>query len=123
MANHVRGRRNNQYFRQEAKKNYLELDKFAVRLSITRPRYWQGDSSRLRLSVTPADWEAAVILEKSFGNICTVRPRNIGKNGRIVIHKDGNGIFIPCVLHYNDTYQTNNLFIGWRVRDDEVKYS
>ena len=59
-----------------------------------------------------ADWEAVVISEKCFGNMHTARHRNIGVNGRIVIHKGRNGIFILYEVHYNDTCKGNRPVCG-----------
>ena len=59
--------------------------------------------NRLPVSVIRVVWAAVVILEKYFGNIWDALHYNIVANGRIVIYKDRDKIFIQEILRYNDT--------------------
>ena len=62
---------------------------------------WQGGRSRSRQLVGHAVWEAAVILERCFGNIWAVLLWNIGVNGRMMIENGRYKIFYWIVQSYN----------------------
>lgn len=70
-----------------------------------RAECWKKGGILLHISVRRADWEAAVISEKSFGNTQRTLRLSIEKNGRILIEKDGNQIFLFTGTEYDKTIQ------------------
>lgn len=65
-----------------------------------------------------AVWGVAAILEKFFGSMHIVPRRNIGENGRIMIDKGRNAIFLSRSRRYNDTCKVNWLLTGGGFKDE-----